>query len=64
MPIQINIRNVREEVRDELRARAASRGQSMQEYLLEELEHIAFWPTPEMVMEQARQREAASQGEG
>jgi len=41
MPIQITIRNVPEKVRDELAARAALQGKSMQEYLRSELERLA-----------------------
>ncbi|MYC93813.1 MAG: hypothetical protein F4X14_02485 [Caldilineaceae bacterium SB0661_bin_32] len=41
MPVQITIRNVPEEVRDELAKRAALQGQSMQEFLRGELERIA-----------------------
>ncbi len=39
--VAITIRNVPEEVRNELAARAAKRGQSLQEYLLRELGAIA-----------------------
>lgn len=45
MGIQITIRNVPHEVRDELAARAARAGQSMQEYLRQELERLAMRPT-------------------
>ncbi len=45
MAIQITIRGVPEEVRDGLKVRAASRGQSMQEYLRGELERIVAKPT-------------------
>ena len=41
MAVQITIKNVPEEVRDGLKARAASEGKSMQELLLGELELIA-----------------------
>ena len=41
MTVQITIRNVSEEVRDGLAARAASKRQSMQQFLQEELERIA-----------------------
>jgi plasmid stability protein len=41
MSIQITIRDVPERVRDELAARAALQGKSMQEYLRAELERMA-----------------------
>jgi hypothetical protein len=41
MAIQINIRDVPEKVRDELVARAALQGKSMQEFLRAELERLA-----------------------
>ena len=45
MPVQITIRNVPEEVRDVLAARAALQRQSMQEFLRGELERIASRPS-------------------
>ncbi len=45
MPVQITIRNVPEEVRDELAVRAARQRQSMQEFLRAELERIASRPS-------------------
>ena len=55
MPVQITIRNVPEEVRDELAARAALKRQSMQKYLLEQLERIASRPTADQWFEEIRQ---------
>ncbi|MCY4664250.1 MAG: hypothetical protein OXC00_06260 [Acidimicrobiaceae bacterium] len=49
-----------EEVRDELAARAAAKRQSMQEYLLEELERLVSFPSVEMLMREVRQRKEAS----
>ena len=60
MAVQITIRNVPEEVRDELAARAALKRQSMQEFLREELERIAGLPSIETVLEEARRRVEAS----
>ncbi len=60
MAVQITIRNVPEEVRDELASRAANERQSMQEYLLSELERLASFPSPELLMEKARLRKEAS----
>ncbi len=45
MPIQITIRGVPEDVRDELAMRAALQRQSMQEFLRCELERIASRPS-------------------
>jgi plasmid stability protein len=45
MGVQITIRNVPNEVRDELAARAAQNGRSMQEYLREELVNLAMRPS-------------------
>ena len=60
MSIQITIRNVPEEVRDELASRAALRHQSMQEYLRGELERIATRPTVETWLKTVRERKAAA----
>ena len=60
MPVQITIRNVPEEVRDVLKVRAARQRQSMQEYLLGELERIASMPSVEELMDEVRARKAAS----
>ena len=60
MGVQITIRNVPEEVRDELASRAALKRQSMQEFLREELERMASVPSREVVLERARRRVEAS----
>ena len=60
MAVKITIRNVPEEVRDELAARAAAKRQSMQEFLREELERLVSFPSVEMLMQEVRQRKAAS----
>jgi antitoxin FitA len=49
MAIQINIRDVPEKVRDELAARAALQGKSMQEFLRAELERLAARPSIDAV---------------
>ena len=59
MPVQITIRNVPEEVRDGLAARAALKRQSMKEYLLSELERLAGQPSMETVQEVRRRVEAS-----
>jgi plasmid stability protein len=61
MPIQITIRDVPEKVRDELAARAALQGKSMQEYLRAELERLAARPSVDAWLEQVRKRKRASQ---
>jgi plasmid stability protein len=61
MTIQITVRNVPEKVRDELAARAALQGKSMQEYLRAELERLAARPSVDAWLEQVRKRKRASQ---
>ncbi len=61
MAVQITIRDVPERVRDELAARAASQGQSMQEFLRAELERVASRPSLKTWMEQVRRRKRATQ---
>jgi antitoxin FitA len=56
MGVQITIRNVPLEVRDELAARAARDRKSMQEYLREELERLAARPTLHAWLEKVRER--------
>ena len=58
MSVQITIRNVPEDVRDELAARAALQRQSMQEYLLGELERLAARPTTASWLDAVRERKA------
>jgi len=60
MGVQITIRNVPEEVRDELASRAALKRQSMQAYLREALERMASRPSRETVLAEARRRVEAS----
>lgn len=61
MAIQITIRDVPEKVRDELAARAALQGKSMQEYLRAELERLAARPSVDAWLEQVRKRKRAAQ---
>lgn len=60
MVVQITIRDVPEEIRDELAARAARRRQSMQRFLLDELERIASRPSIEEWLNVVRDRKAAA----
>ncbi|CAN5744897.1 hypothetical protein BH23ACT5_BH23ACT5_21730 [soil metagenome] len=52
----ITIRHVPDEARDELAARAARAGQSLQEHLLAALVELARRPDVETLLAQARQR--------
>ena len=61
MPIQITIRDVPEKVRDELAARAALQGKSMQEFLRSELERLAARPSVDAWLQQVRKRKRATQ---
>jgi hypothetical protein len=61
MPIQINIRDVPEKVRDELASRAAMQGKSMQEFLRAELERLAARPSIDAWLRQVRKRKRAAQ---
>ncbi len=56
----ITVRNVPDEVRDELAARAALAGKSLQEYLLGELTELAGRPSIEGLIEEVRRRKAAA----
>ena len=58
MTVRITIREVPESVRDELAARAALQGKSMQQYLRAELERLASRPPGETVLERIRERKA------
>jgi adenine C2-methylase RlmN of 23S rRNA A2503 and tRNA A37 len=60
MSVQITIRDVPDAVRDELAARAALQGKSMQEYLRAELERLAARPSVEKVLERIRERKSTS----
>jgi antitoxin FitA len=61
MTVQITIRDVPEKVRDELAARAASQGRSMQEFLRVALERMAARPTADTWLQQVRRRKRATQ---
>jgi len=60
MSVQITIRNVPEEVRDELASRAALQHKSMQEFLRSELECIASKPSVEMWLQSVQERKRAA----
>ena len=52
----ITIRNVPDDVRDELAARARLSGRSLQEYLRSELAELARRPDPDVLIAGARRR--------
>lgn len=56
MSVALTIRNVPESVRDELAARAARSGRSLQEYLAAQLVELASRPSVEDVIARARAR--------
>jgi hypothetical protein len=56
MATTITVRHVPDEVRNELAARAARSGRSMQEYLLAELERLAARPPVSELLDQVRER--------
>jgi len=60
MPVQVTIRNVPEEVRDELASRAALQHKSMQEFLRCELERIASKPSVETWLQAVQDRKQAT----
>lgn len=60
MGVQITIRDVPEDVRDELASRAARARKSMQEYLKEELERLAARPSVSTWLERVRERKRAA----
>jgi plasmid stability protein len=61
MSVQLTIRNVPERVRDELAARAALQGRSMQEFLRAELERLAARPSVDAWLQHVRRRKRAAQ---
>jgi plasmid stability protein len=60
MPTTITVRNVPDETRDELAARAATVGRSLQEYLRTELIALAQRPDPSVLMARIRHRKEST----
>jgi hypothetical protein len=60
MTVNITIRNVPVGTRDRIAERASLRGQSMQEYLLAELERAVARPTVDEWLQRARRRKRRS----
>jgi plasmid stability protein len=56
MPVSVTIRDVPDETRDALAARAARAGQSLQEYLRAQLTALAERPSPDEVWDRVRHR--------
>lgn len=63
MPGLIQIRDVPDEVRRTLKARAALEGTSLSEYLRAELVRVAERPTPEELWARLRARSSVEAGE-
>lgn len=59
MTVSITVRDVPGDVRDELAARAALTGRSLQEHLRLQLIALASAPDPEVMMARIRERKAA-----
>lgn len=60
MAVQITIRDVPEPVRDELAARAARQGKSMQQFLRAELERVAARPSLDAWLKGVRRHKEAA----
>lgn len=63
MTVQITVRDVPVEIRNELASRAAVQGKSMQEFLLAELGRLAARPSMERLLAGIRERKEASEAE-
>jgi len=60
MPTSITVRDVPDEIRDELAARAARGGRSLQEFLRGELIELARKPDIETLLARVRERKRAT----
>jgi len=58
--VRITVHDVPEKVRDELAARAALQGKSMQEFLRTDLERMAARPSIDVWLNQVRRRKRAA----
>ena len=56
MPVSMTIRDVPDEIRDVLAARAARAGQSLQEYVRGQLAALAARPEPDELWDRVRHR--------
>jgi antitoxin FitA len=59
----ITVRDVPDDTRDVLAARAAATGRSLQEYLRNQLIELARRPDPEVLLAQIRERKASARSE-
>ncbi|MBN1610406.1 MAG: hypothetical protein JW940_27505 [Polyangiaceae bacterium] len=60
MPTSMTVRDVPDDVRDELAARAARAGRSLQEHVRAELIELARGPSVAMLIERVRTRKAGT----
>ncbi len=60
MAVQITIRDVPPETRNELASRAALEGKSLQKYLLALLEQTVAYPPKQVLLKSIRERKRAS----
>ena len=60
MPVSMTIRNVPDETRAELAARAARTGQSLQEYVRAQLMELARRPSPDVLWDRVQHRVLAT----
>jgi plasmid stability protein len=60
MPVSMTIRDVPDETRDELAARAVRAGQSLQEYVRARLTELASRPSPEDLWDRVQHRVRAT----
>jgi antitoxin FitA len=60
VPVSVTIRDVPDRTRDELAARAARAGQSLQEYLRSQLVALAERPSPADLWDRVQQRVQAT----
>jgi antitoxin FitA len=63
MPVSVTIRDVPDETRDELAARAARAGQSLQEYLRVQLVALAQRPSPDVLWDRVQRRLRATRSQ-
>ena len=60
MSVSVTIRDVPDEIRDELAARAARAGQSLQEYLRAQLLELTRRPSPDALWDRVQHRVLAT----
>ena len=60
MPVSVTIRDVPDEIRDELAARAARAGKSLQEYLRGQLTELVAKPAPDVFWPRVQARVEAT----